>query len=1223
MTRHGEYVKVNRVPLRVLLALGLVLGALSALPARAGEGQDGDAACDPPDVPVRKAIWLTNNSGEDANDLHFYMYQCDRPAVVVNGATAGSDGFDDVDVELDSWNNHPNPDKEVPPGVGPPYHGAQVEMSGGEVKKGQSVKVELMLCMNEQNSLKLTNIEWTNDGAPIPAPPVPAGGWRVKPPIPGGVGGIPASVDPGGLGYGAQEDNGGTGSYIHIVCIENHDRVNSMLLKELKLLASMTYYDDIEDIDWDSIDPIKTEWNEPPVLIPPLGKWCYNFETTGAYMAGHVYLKYEAEAVPPPSKDGSQDEGGDVITLGDHPNPVLSEDVDSDGLWDSYEDVWDLDREDDGSTNPDNGPAGDPDVDLFDNLSEQTLGSNPTDPTRPPSITPGFEILRSLPGSIWWDFSTKPIPADFFGPGSDPFDGIIAFHAGPLAATPCGPNINGEDLVFHCMDPVALPDVPSRGTGRAQMTPMNLMSTGPIAVSFEGGLYTFEYEVALMLEPQIDVWGLLEVSKTHGNGGTFSMGLPLTPTFHFTPLGPHEARILPGDGYEDMVVAEGVPWKHMDGDLDCPDCTTNFIPGVGQEGTLVAFLLKGQFLQMSAELACPAAPAPTPLAITEGLDLWSATGPLLIDFGTSLPPLPAGFFGPGSEPFEGQVRLTGLPIGLSPSCPEPLGNASALIERQGSVELGPPPAAGTVPVEMVGLSLMSTEPIEPVPDSFFDVFVEISTSAPSTGSIALRRDHEQGGYCTVDVYVYPKITFSKVGDPGTQVSYDLGAEGRPLRLLATHVPWIDDSMGVMWPVSCSSNFVPGIETIGGGKAFGERKVPLTFNTRVGTWTFFAGDLSPDNEPDGLSDFDEAGYGTNPLIPDSDTDGLNDGPEVYTSGTDPMDPDSDNDGLLDGEEVLTYFTDPLDPDTDFDGLTDGDEVNTYSTEPDDDDTDDDGLYDGEEVLEYTTDPKDADSDNDGLTDGVEVKTHDTDPKDRDSDNDGLDDGEEITETTDPNDADSDDDGVPDGQEVFAGTDPKSDLSMPDVAAYLNAFDTDGATLYDLVSRLYLAADLDNDLLPDRYSVGLVAYVLVDQDHSLHDAVEGAYLANLAALREEANYESDLAAIEEILAAILLISQDLSDSWAATLGLTGTYASTQVSKDEHEPFSGEGDLDGDGNSNVTEYNNVMSSSGDIEEFIEAASDPGSNGLTMPLGIASLALLMAGAGALVVRRRVTLTR
>lgn len=61
-----------------------------------------------------------------------------------------------------------------------------------------------------------------------------------------------------------------------------------------------------------------------------------------------------------------------------------------------------------------------------------------------------------------------------------------------------------------------------------------------------------------------------------------------------------------------------------------------------------------------------------------------------------------------------------------------------------------------------------------------------------------------------------------------------------------------------------------------------------------------------------------------LTKDSDHDGLSDYQE-YLYGTDPNSPDTDRDGLSDYEEIKLFQTDPHDPDTNKNGLTDGEEV----------------------------------------------------------------------------------------------------------------------------------------------------------------------------------------------------------------------------------------------------------------------------------------------------------
>lgn len=118
-------------------------------------------------------------------------------------------------------------------------------------------------------------------------------------------------------------------------------------------------------------------------------------------------------------------------------------------------------------------------------------------------------------------------------------------------------------------------------------------------------------------------------------------------------------------------------------------------------------------------------------------------------------------------------------------------------------------------------------------------------------------------------------------------------------------------------------------------------------------------LDTDSDADGLSDFQETRYGTDPYDPDSDGDGFLDGVEVGaglnpTSYDDPA-ADYDVDGLSNAEEVA-LGTQVLFFDTDGDGLSDGDEVDR-ATDPLVRDTDGGGRADGDEVQVDGTDPLD--------------------------------------------------------------------------------------------------------------------------------------------------------------------------------------------------------------------------------------------------------------------------
>lgn len=141
----------------------------------------------------------------------------------------------------------------------------------------------------------------------------------------------------------------------------------------------------------------------------------------------------------------------------------------------------------------------------------------------------------------------------------------------------------------------------------------------------------------------------------------------------------------------------------------------------------------------------------------------------------------------------------------------------------------------------------------------------------------------------------------------------------------------------------------------------------------------------DTDGDGINNYTESIFGTDPDSGHSDEDGIGDLQEITLTGTDPLKTDTDENGIPDNEE-----------DFEEDGLTAEEELEA-GTQIFFADSDGDGLGDGEEVKNYGTDPMDEDTDDDTLTDGQEIELG-TDPLSPDSDNDGIKDSEEITPQT---------------------------------------------------------------------------------------------------------------------------------------------------------------------------------------------------------------------------------
>lgn len=231
-------------------------------------------------------------------------------------------------------------------------------------------------------------------------------------------------------------------------------------------------------------------------------------------------------------------------------------------------------------------------------------------------------------------------------------------------------------------------------------------------------------------------------------------------------------------------------------------------------------------------------------------------------------------------------------------------------------------------------------------------------------------------------------------------------------------------------------------------------------------------VDPDDDNDGLSDTEEAGYGTDPLKKDTDGDGLTDSDELDVYKTDPLKWDTDGDLLNDGDEINTHFTDPLDWDTDNGGVGDGSEIFNKKDpfDPEDDrqifDMDGDGLDDIMEEEVYFTNKTNPDTDDDGILDGSEVYKYFTDPNDPDSDGDNITDGEEVTPgedgyITSPNSFDTDSDGLGDWMEInIHNTDPTLfDTDLDGLEDGIELDDTDGFTTDPR------EPDTDNDGLKD--------------------------------------------------------------------------------------------------------------------------------------------------------------
>ncbi|MCK4341914.1 MAG: hypothetical protein KAY37_09355 [Phycisphaerae bacterium] len=157
-----------------------------------------------------------------------------------------------------------------------------------------------------------------------------------------------------------------------------------------------------------------------------------------------------------------------------------------------------------------------------------------TTPAAATDVLAGSDILFSPSGQTHQDFSGTPIPADFFGPGSDPFDGIIYF-VGDQFPVP-GPSGTEEvDAIVQRLEDAHLSS--GEDTVPTRMIALRLVSTSPITVTFYGGTQSSTYDVLVCLssyygQPQ----GWMTIRRQTPAGGDFDSLTPVRPRFVFTKV---------------------------------------------------------------------------------------------------------------------------------------------------------------------------------------------------------------------------------------------------------------------------------------------------------------------------------------------------------------------------------------------------------------------------------------------------------------------------------------------------------------------------------------------------------------------------------------------------------------------------------------------------------------------------------------------------------------
>jgi hypothetical protein len=175
-------------------------------------------------------------------------------------------------------------------------------------------------------------------------------------------------------------------------------------------------------------------------------------------------------------------------------------------------------------------------------------------------------------------------------------------------------------------------------------------------------------------------------------------------------------------------------------------------------------LLVGIALVVTLSITSKSKAAPNSFPVAAGNDEFETPGDGVTHHDFSGSPVPAGFFGTGSNAFSSDVPLQGVPLA-------PGSNVDTVINRSQAVNF----AGGSTPIQMTGLSLQSISPITVTygngNSEAWSMAVGLSSYQASTGTMTINSS-------TFDstLKVWPKFTFTRLSD-GLQKVLDTGNGG--------------------------------------------------------------------------------------------------------------------------------------------------------------------------------------------------------------------------------------------------------------------------------------------------------------------------------------------------------------------------------------------------------------------------------------------------------------
>ncbi len=343
------------------------------------------------------------------------------------------------------------------------------------------------------------------------------------------------------------------------------------------------------------------------------------------------------------------------------------------------------------------------------------------------AVTAGHDLFETDGGASDLNFGSTEvpaIPADFFGPGSDPFTGSVAVQGVPTDTFGTFTGLSPTDTIVERKQDAGPPGFPD--TIDIEIVALSLRSVGPITVTYNGGQNPEPWDLDIDLPPVGGQnLGSMTVRHEFAEGGTFDSTLPVKPLLTFTrqsdalqAVRDYNLEALSPIQYQ----ATGVPWCHSANPLTSPPghqviekagLTTNFFPSITCQPDAAVRVKQfyttqagvggtdAQHTLRSAELAVPLSPhyecfdiagQGPPLGVPVDLETQFGTElDVIVDTPAFLCPPALKYFPPGEPVPEGDLTEPHLKCYniVSQEDPPHIVNLETQFGVESDVEVGP------------------------------------------------------------------------------------------------------------------------------------------------------------------------------------------------------------------------------------------------------------------------------------------------------------------------------------------------------------------------------------------------------------------------------------------------------------------------------------------------------------------------------------------------------